>query len=172
MRCKRLRGRPGGVLSRVQWTTRRRTRSRRMINNENTAKQTAAARGTAGPARRGSGIQSAQRRRPYRPRVLPPRPTHYKIDARSATGILRQIILCNLDGNPTRPKSRPPSTLVIVMHHLCLQNKTTHQEFCADRVSIKIIVRNYRFRRIGFLNLVIHANPKEHRAKRDVATLA
>lgn len=44
-----------GVRSRVQWTTRRRTRSRRMINNENTAKQTAA-RGRRG---RGAAVRAA-----------------------------------------------------------------------------------------------------------------
>lgn len=48
-----------GVGSGVQWTTRRRTRSRRMINNENTAKQTAE-RGRA-ETRRGSQSSDAAR---------------------------------------------------------------------------------------------------------------
>lgn len=61
----RGRGAGRGVCCRVQWTTRRRTRSRRMINNENTAKQTVAARGMSGDAVR----QSEHRRRPHRPRV-------------------------------------------------------------------------------------------------------
>lgn len=59
----RARARGRGVRSRVQWTTRRRTRSRRMINNENTAKQTVAARLVRGTRR-----QSEQRSRSHRPR--------------------------------------------------------------------------------------------------------
>lgn len=84
-RCGRAAGR--GVRSRVQWTTRRRTRSRRMINNENTAKQTVA-RGWRG--RRAS--QSSDAARSGRDTGAAPRsrPTT-KIDARSATGIQYNI---------------------------------------------------------------------------------
>ncbi|GBP23107.1 hypothetical protein EVAR_13127_1 [Eumeta japonica] len=68
-----------GVRSRVHWTTPRRTRSRRMINNENTAKQTAAARGTCGGVPR----QFEQRRRMLRPRARRRSPSrHHRAENR------------------------------------------------------------------------------------------
>lgn len=95
----RGRGAGRGVRCRVQWTTLRRTRSRRMINNENTAKQTVATRGMSGDAVR----QSEHRRRPHRPRV---RRCSRRAENRCTIRNRHPALIRNCDSNPWWVTSR------------------------------------------------------------------
>lgn len=128
--CGRGAGR--GVCCRVQWTTRRRTRSRRMINNENTAKQTVAARGMSGTR---CGSQNTDAARTGRESASTR--DALKIDARSATGIQRSYVIstATLDEWRHGGPMRPPLVIVLICAlpfgvglfcGLTLHNKSEH----------------------------------------------